>query len=313
MRIRTLAAVALLSFMPTVQACINSMGTDHTGRKFEPDWYVGKDMTEPMLRQDARNTYWLPDAADIIGKARARPDFENLTNLGVLLVYQGQYGLAVRHFLFVERRFPGHHETAANLGTALELAGHDATALRWIRIGIQRNPDEHAGSEWLHARILQAKIALAQDPDYLDGRSVAGVAFEATLVPSLPRSMPAGNDGKPVQPWKLNESLSYQLHERTQFVRPRDPIVANLLVDWATLNLAGGPIESADALYDAAVVYGARRDALMRNRQSYIQRTLAQTQEAEPTAEDYICGICQPPPPPPPLSASTSTTMRRAD
>lgn len=296
MRLRTLAAAALLSFIPTAEACINSVGTDHAGRKFEPYWYVGKEMTEPMLRQNARNN-WLSEAANIIGKSRARPDFENLTNLGVLLVYQGQYGLAVRHFLFVERRFPGHHETAANLGTALELAGHDATGLRWIRIGIQRNQDEHAGSEWLHARILQAKMALAQNPDHLDGRSVAGVAFEATLVPPLPRAMPAGNDGKPVQPWKLNESLSYQLYERTQFVRPRDPVVANLLVDWATLNLAGGPIENAYALYDTAVTYGAKRDALTRQRQSYIQRTLAQADEAQIIAGDYICGICQPPPP----------------
>ena len=62
-------------------------------------------------------------------------------------------------FLALERRYPGHHETAANLGTALELAGHDAPALQWIRIGIRRNADEHYGSEWLHVRILEAKIA----------------------------------------------------------------------------------------------------------------------------------------------------------
>lgn len=95
--------------------------------------------------------------------------------------------------------------------------------------------------------------------------------------------LPAGNVGKPLDGWDLHLALSYQLHERTGFVKPRDPIVANLLHDWATLNLAGGLIENADVLYDLAVTYGARRDALMRNRQAYIKRVLAQAGDAEPS------------------------------
>ncbi|MDR7133272.1 tetratricopeptide (TPR) repeat protein [Lysobacter niastensis] len=298
MRIKAFAFATMLAFMPTANACVNAVGTDHTGQKFEAGWYVGKDMTDPMFQQNQRN-YWSSVATRTIQEARARPDFEHLTNLGVLLIYQGQYDLAIRHFLFVERRFPGHHETAANLGTALELAGHDTVALRWIRIGMRRNQHEHYGSEWLHARILQAKAALAKNPDYLDGRSVGGVTFEPTLVPPLPTATPAGNDGKPVKLWELNQALAYQLYERTQFVRPKDPVVANLLLDWATLNLVGGPIENADALYDAAVAYGATRDTLTRSRQSYIKRTLAQADGAKTEASEDICAICQPLPPPP--------------
>src|SRR5688572_21439130 len=137
-----------------------------------------------------------------------------------------------------------------------------------------------------------------RDPNYLKGRSVAGVSFESTLVPPLPATTPAGNNGRPVKPWELNQALNYQLYERTQFVRPKDPIVANLLLDWATLNLSGGPIENADALYDAAVAYGAPRDALMKNRQSYIKRTLAQRTRQSWTRAGDTCAICQPPPPP---------------
>jgi len=235
--------------------------------------------------------YGVSGAKNVISRARAKPDFANLTDLGILLVYQGQYAQAIRLFLTIELRYPRHHETAANLGTALELAGHDAPALQWIRIGIQRNAREHYGSEWLHARILEAKIATAKDPTYLDHHSVAGITFDQTLVPELPRAMPAGNNGEPVKPWELNSALSYQLYERTGFVKPRDPIVANLLLDWATLNLAGGPVENADVLYDLAVTYGAKPDALMRNRQGYIKRVLAQAGNAEP--EDNVpCAIC---------------------
>jgi len=281
---------ALLLWLGSAAACINTFGTDYEGRRFLPGGFVGDELEQALRHPDA-GRYVLQDAKGIIARARARSDFSTLTNLGALLIYQHQHVPAIRLFLTIERRYPGHAQTAANLGTALELAGQDAPALQWIRIGIRRDHREHNGSEWLHARILEAKIAARRDPTYLDSHSVAGVSFDKVLVPSLPRTLPAGNDGRPVTPWDLNLALLYQLHERTGFVKPRDPIVANLLGDMATLNLAGGPIENADVLYALAVTYGAKRDALMRSRQAYIQRVLAQAGDALPSNET-TCGIC---------------------
>lgn len=291
MRFRIFACVAMFAIAPLAHACVNAVGTDHAGRKFYADSSMGTDLTDPFLSQSVRRA-WLSEPYRTIDKARERKDFESLTNLGVLLIYQGQYASAVRLFVFLEKQYPGHHETAANLGTALELSGHDAVALQWIRIGIQRNPDEHQGTEWLHARILQAKLELARNPAYLQTHSVAGIAFESALVPRIPVAMPAGNTGEPVTPWQLNQALYFQLLERVQFVAPQDPVVANLLLDWATLNLAGGPIENADALYDAAVEYGAPRDDLMRHRKAFINQTLAGADPTESAGRD--CGICQP-------------------
>lgn len=295
MRMKAMAMLVAMAFAPTAQACVNSVGTDHAGRRFHADWYIGEEMADSMAKQYKRDNL-LSSASSTIDKARAKPDFGNLTNLGVLLLYQGQYAKAARLFLSIERLFPGHHETAANLGTALELMGQDQAALSWIRIGIVRNQDEHLRSEWLHARILEAKIALANDPGFLNGRSVAGVRFDKIVVPALPAELPAGNDGMPVEPWALNQALSYQLFERTQFVRPKDAIVANLLQDWATLNLAGGPIENADALYKLAVAYGAGEDALMKQRRAFIQRTLVAAKANDP--HDFQCAICEPTPSP---------------
>jgi len=45
-----------------------------------------------------------------------------------------------------------------DLGTAYELAGKNEPALRWIREGLRRNPNSHKGTEWLHVKILEAKI-----------------------------------------------------------------------------------------------------------------------------------------------------------
>ncbi|MFK3650405.1 hypothetical protein ACI2IY_18510 [Lysobacter enzymogenes] len=291
-----LAALALLSLAPAAAACINTIGTDHSGRKFFPNWYAGDDLPKRMKPHLPRKE----SVEFVIERVRKDPSFDNLNNIGAVLIHQHQYTRAIEHFLTVERLFPGHSETAANLGTALELSGHDRVALRWIRIGMQRDPDEHHRTEWLHARILEAKIAMATDRNYLQGRSIAGVSFAAELVPPVPTQLPPGNDGRPVAAWELNKALSYQLFERTNFVAPSDPVVANLLMDWATLNLAGGPIESAAALYPMAVRYGARRDALMERRLAHIRGVLAQADKKRPSGE-FACAICDPPMPIPPL------------
>ncbi|QSX78888.1 tetratricopeptide repeat protein [Agrilutibacter solisilvae] len=290
MRIGKGWALVLLLCAGTANACINEVGTDHQGNRFHADWPLGDGLAINLTRAPSDN-FWLRDADAIVTRARSEPDFQTLTALGIVLIHQGKYTQAIRLFLALEKRYPGHHQTAANLGTALELAGHDATALRWIRLGIRRNADEHYGTEWLHARILEAKLAQAKDPTYLKRHSVAGVTFDKTLVPDVPRQLPFGNTGKPVTPRELDQALSYQLFERTTFVRSRDPVVASLLEDWATLNLAGGAIENAAVLYDAAVKYGAPRDALMRNRQEYIARVLRQAGDSEPKADAH-CEIC---------------------
>ncbi|HJR75290.1 MAG TPA: hypothetical protein VJ806_16825 [Luteimonas sp.] len=282
---------SMVLLLPAVShACINAVGTDHRGKRFEPAFHVGEDLEKAMTAKRSES-YWVTHTRQIAGKARKEPDFKNLTDLAITLIYRERYAPAIELLLTIEKRYPGHHETAANLGTALELAGYDQVALRWIRIGIQRNSEEHWGTEWLHARILEAKLAAASNPGYLDNHSVAGLKFGAQLVPPMP-AMPPGNDGKPVKPWQLNRAFDYQLSERLQFVRAPDPVVANLLMDWATLNLAGGPVESADALYGLAMRYGAERTPLTVSRRSYIREVLARTGDKLP--EGYGCDICQP-------------------
>jgi tetratricopeptide (TPR) repeat protein len=91
----------------------------------------------------------------------------------------------------LEKDEPGLYMTAANLGTAYELAGDAATALKWSREGIRRDPNSHYGTEWLHVRILEAKLALAEDPQWLDSHTVLGADFGPGL---LPVRTPLGQD-----------------------------------------------------------------------------------------------------------------------
>jgi hypothetical protein len=301
MRTRTLMLAALLVTAQGAFACINSVGTDHQGERFAADGSVGQELVDELTRQHAQ-VYWVKHAREIADKAVANPDFENLNNLAVALIYKQRHAAAIRLLLRIEKLHPGEYQTATNMGTALELAGYDAVALRWIRIGIARNRASHHGTEWLHARILDAKIAAKQDAGYFQRQSIAGIQFESQMVPKLPLALPAGNHGKPVDLYLLNLALHYQLRERLQFVPAPDPVVANLLLDWATLNLAGGPLENAQALYPLAMRYGADNTQLMNDRLEYIERTL-QRAERHSDQRRAPCPICLPlpeaPPPPP--------------
>ncbi len=71
---------------------------------------------------------------------------------------------AVKFLEASEKKRPGRYQTAANLGTAYELTGNLVQARRWIKEGIARDPSSHEGTEWLHLRILDARLALTQDP-----------------------------------------------------------------------------------------------------------------------------------------------------
>ncbi|CAN7157596.1 hypothetical protein LJR168_000132 [Pseudoxanthomonas sp. LjRoot168] len=287
-----LAAFAFGAAGP-VQACVNAIGTDHQGRQFDVHDDVGEQLEARLTSNEVRKHY-LRNARSLIAEAQSVPDLENLTKLAILLMYQGQHSRAAQLLLSIERRWPGHHETAANLGTALELSGHDAPALAWIRLGIQRNPAEHFGTEWLHARILESKLASAKDPVRLARYSIAGLQFGDATVPPLPATLPAGNDGRRVDAYALNQAFAYQLGERMQFVLPKDPVVANLLSDWAALNMAGGPMENVVVLYALAERYGSEETATVARRQAEARRILKSVRNAEHPGGR--CVICEPGP-----------------
>lgn len=162
---------------------------------------------------------------------------------------------------------------AANLGTAYELMGKDELALEWIRKGIERNPESHQGSEWLHVRILEAKIGLKKDPDWLKGHSVAGLDFGDGELPSRPSpsSLPLGNDGKPLSFLRAHAGIGYQLSERLRFVKPADPVVADLLMDYGQGAFLLEGARWSKELLEASRLYGVER-AEFKKRQRAISR-----------------------------------------
>jgi len=207
------------------------------------------------------------EVAGALGKLQAKydadPSLAHTNDLAVGRLMARRNAEALVLLRDAEARFPGKAIVAANLGTAYELSGDNEQALRWIREGVRRDPQEHFGSEWLHVKILEAKVALAQDPAWLHTHTVLGADFGPGDEPVMPSSLPADEAGRARTAEQVGMSIEYQLHERRRFVEPPDPVVADLYAALGDLAMAAGktkPLKvvlwNASESYEEALRYG---------------------------------------------------------
>jgi hypothetical protein len=156
-------------------------------------------------------------AEEAHGKAAT---LENTNDLAVAWILTGRVPDGIALLRDLEKRQPGNAIVAANLGTALELTGAHEEALQWIRESVRRDPREHEGTEWVHVKILEARIALKSDPNWLRKNSVVGWR-EGQRFPLDERSRPRTAKD-------IRRAIDYQLRERTQFVTAPDEIIGDL-------------------------------------------------------------------------------------
>lgn len=179
-------------------------------------------------------------------KAAGLPD---TLDYAVALIRLGRYAAAIEALEAFEAARPGVYETAANLGTAYELVGKLEEAALWIARGIERNPRSHAGTEWLHAAILHAKLKMRDDPSWLKTHSVI--------------------DGAQVGQREAGEivrAIDYQLGERLQFVSAPDAVVCDLFYQ-AAVRVTGEDAEERRAHYfRESLRFGDWRQAPIRAR-----------------------------------------------
>lgn len=180
---------------------------------------------------------------------RTATNFDDRCDYAVAKMYLGQYNEAVELLRQLETEKPGEYAVAANLGTAYELSGDNESALKWIREGMQRNQNSHRGTEWLHAKILETKISIAKEPDYLTRHTI--LDLDAKMIGD---HITVSDQSYTLD--KVAEALRYQLEERMQFVKPTEPVVAALLFDYAAVEAATRTLESAEKLLNLAAEYG---------------------------------------------------------
>lgn len=224
-------------------ACFWITGTTYRGSPKRASGVGAAVYLRSFLKMDHRNEGMRMESA-----LANSTNFNERSDYAVSMVYVGKIKEAVELLQTLEKEQPGTYVVAANLGTALELLGDNEGALHWIREGIRRNPQSHEGTEWLHARILEAKIAAQKDADYFKKHSVL------ELDPQQVTSAMTIN-GQTFSPAEVGKAIEYQLQERLQFVKPPDPAVASLLFDYAAIEAATNILESAKGLLKMAVEY----------------------------------------------------------
>ena len=236
------------------------------------------------------------EIAKLEAKYKKAPSLSSINDLAVGRLLTRRYPQAIELLNEAEKLFPGEAIVAANLGTAFELAGNDTEALRWIREGVQRDPKEHFGTEWLHVKILEAKLALARDPDWLKSNTVLGVSFGNADIPVMPEILSTDDTGRVRTPKSLHDAIWYQLKERTKFVRPPDAVVADLYAAQGDLEFAYGkrvdekhPLGRPPNAYEQALKYGAANRTLVELRKQKFETTYSNaswyghpTKEPEP-------------------------------
>jgi tetratricopeptide (TPR) repeat protein len=268
---KTVALLFLLAAPPSLYACLNTYGTDLRGESIEYEFQTGEELIAELRSVEPRQ-HWVEMERRL--ETAGDADFHARNDLAVALVHLGRLPEAVAILTQIARDHPGEYVVAANLGTAYELAGNDAEALRWIRRGIALNSKAHEGSEWLHARILEAKLALRDDPHWLETHGILGIDFGNGVIPKRASSFPPDNIGKPTTIEDVREALLYQLHERYAFVKTPEPIVGSLLFEWANLAMRDEVLEAAAPLYREALRFGTPHRDLARRRLHRVEQVL---------------------------------------
>ena len=190
-----------------------------------------------------------------------------------MLIYAHQYDQAIQIFKQIEKSHPNLAKTAANLGTAYELAGQSEKAKYWIEQGMQRDPNIHHGSEWIHVKILDAKIQQQKDATWIQHHDVLGLDFGQAAEPKA--------KVKTVQFQKQHYDLDkillhsqIQMDQRLRFV-DRDPITAQIIFNMANIEMLNYNLadKTVDLLYRRAQDIGYLNPKLIESRLDYFQHS----------------------------------------
>lgn len=172
------------------------------------------------------------------GKLNEKPNFKILSDYALCLVKAGKTKEALIVFEALVKKYPDEYTLHANLGTTYELTGNNQLALEHIQKSMLINPKSHKGSEWIHVKLLETKIALEKNPKYLKQNTVLNLSE------------------KQLSSEKTITFLTIQLKERFPFCAgPKDPIMAGLFEHLGDCYMEQISFEYAKAFFQIATNY----------------------------------------------------------
>ncbi len=175
---------------------------------------------------------------NLIVKAKKDKNYMLLSDYALCLLKLGKRKEPVEILAQLYKYYPNDYKIAANLGTAYELDGQVDSALKYIRRDLVLNPNDHHGSEWIHVKVLETKLELRKNPDYLKEHSVLNLTEKQKNDPTV------------------FKHLRLQLKERVPFSpEGKDEIMASLFTDLGDISSNIKSIAYARAYYLIAQQY----------------------------------------------------------
>lgn len=170
-------------------------------------------------------------------KLKKEHSFQALSDYSICLMKLGKPKEALDILAEIYQHYPNNYKIASNLGTAYELNGQVDSALKYIKRGLQLNPNDHEGSEWVHVKVLETKLILIKNPNYL----VESTALQLTKAQKFDTL--------------IRKQIIIQVRERFPFTPGPDAIMGNIFIDLAECYANTASIEYAKVLYQIAKTY----------------------------------------------------------
>jgi tetratricopeptide (TPR) repeat protein len=222
--------------------------------------------------------------ADLESALNRNVDYKLLSDFAWHELRVGNKDNAVKLLEALYEKHPNEYNIVANLGTAYEVTGKNEMALALLKKAVAINPASHHGSEWIHVKILEQKVNAK--PDYkhiLDLKS--GNNFTQWLSGST--------YDKSITPDSLMIQLAYQLHERISFISDPDPVVGQLLFDFADLVAISRSISEAKPFYRYAVTYDS--SLISKEKERILIGEGEATEAVETTSTDVVMSSAKKP------------------
>jgi hypothetical protein len=202
-------------------------------------------------------------------KIKKSNSYKHKSDLALVLLKLGEKENSLKILQQLIKKFPNEYNIVANLGTAYELNGKNDSALFYIKKAVKLNPDSHKGSEWIHVKILEAKLALQKDPEYLKQNSVLNLDLNYQV---LQDQKPVGEELEKLL--SVKKQLAWQLKERIAFVAAPDPIVSDLLLDLANLVALTDYLEYSMYVYNQALDYSPPHNAKLLEARDHVSEVI---------------------------------------
>lgn len=171
---------------------------------------------------------------------RSNPgDKETLSNLALYLMKLGRADTSVKILQPLVRENPREYNLVANLGTAYELTGKIDSALKYIQRGLEINQESHFGSEWVHVKILEAKLKDQKQPGWIQENYIISPDEMVARVDTARRGYAMN----------LNRDIFFQIRTRAPFTPAPNAVLANLLEAAGEFNEAHDTYENALLCY----------------------------------------------------------------